>query len=112
MNFGQGLNRQGDEKDLYKIFITFDQIFTKHKRTQYNLIDILGDVGGVLELLIFIFGVVMYPWSEFSFLTKALQRLYLARTKKESLFIKKKNKNKKVKVLKVDTPEYVKENQD
>ena len=38
------------------------------------------DLGGVMEVIIFVFGIFLFPVSEFSFIMKALQKLYLART--------------------------------
>jgi hypothetical protein len=38
-------------------------------------------VGGVTELLIFMFGIFLYPLSRNSFLLKAIKKLYTARTR-------------------------------
>ena len=70
--------------------------------------DLIGDLGGVLEVIIFIFGIFLFPASEFSFITKALQKLYLARTSQKGLFkndkMKKKNNKTKFKTIKTMTP--------
>lgn len=50
--------------------------------------DILGDLGGVIEILMIVLGTFLYPISEHSFILKALQKLYLARTKDAKLLYK------------------------
>ena len=52
----------------------------------YTCVDLLGDLGGVAEIVIFVFGVFLLPVSEHSFVIKALERLYLASTIDENLF--------------------------
>lgn len=57
----------------------------KHKRTIYSILDLLSDLGGVLEVFLGFFGVFLYPLSEFSFYLKIAKRLYFARTKDADL---------------------------
>jgi hypothetical protein len=59
-----------------------------HQREVYNLLDLIGDLGGVLEVIIAFFGLFIYPISEFSFFLTALERLFLARTVDKTLFKK------------------------
>ena len=70
--------------------------------------DLIGDLGGVLEVITFIFGIFLFPVSEFSFIIKALEKLYLARTSQTGLFkndkMKKKNNKTKFKTMKTMTP--------
>ena len=54
--------------------------------------DLLGDLGGVLEILTLVAGFFVLPISEQSFYLKAVSELYLAKTKDKSLFLKKKIK--------------------
>ena len=68
----------------------------------------MGDLGGVLEVLIGFLGVVLYPISEHSFIMKALSILYLARTKSKNVFVKKHSTKKKKKTMKADIPEVLK----
>jgi len=51
----------------------------------YNVLDLLGDLGGVLEIITLIIGFFIYPVSEFSFILKAAKRLYLVRTNDDKL---------------------------
>jgi hypothetical protein len=50
--------------------------------------DILGDLGGVIEILMIVLGTFLYPISEHSFILKALSKLYMARTRDGQLLHK------------------------
>jgi len=49
---------------------------------------LLGDIGGVAEILIFILGFLVHPVSKFAFYLEAFKRLYKVRTVDKSLFPK------------------------
>jgi len=42
--------------------------------------DLLGDLGGVTEVVMICFGFFLFPIAEHSFTMKAIKNLYLART--------------------------------
>ena len=48
----------------------------KHSRTVYNMIDFIGDLGGVIELITLLFGFFLLPIAEHSFLINAIQNLF------------------------------------
>jgi len=50
------------------------------------LLDLLGDLGGVTEIVMLSFGFLMYPLSEHSFILKAAKKLFLARTNDHEMF--------------------------
>ena len=77
----------------FSVFI--DQESNIHTRKSYNLLDLIGDLGGVLEIVITLFGIFLCPVAEHSFILKALQKLYLARTKQDDMLLKKHKKTKK-----------------
>ena len=58
-----------------------------HRREVYNVLSLIGDIGGVLEMVMLLFIFFMTPISEYSFNMKAIQNLYLARSKVSSLFM-------------------------
>ena len=58
------------------------------ERNIYTLIDLLGDLGGVVQILFLIFNIFLSPISEHSFIMKATKRLFTARTTNEDLFDK------------------------
>jgi len=55
-----------------------------HRRESYIIFDVLGDLGGVLEFLVFFFGMIMLPVSEYSFNMSAFKKLYLVKSKVNS----------------------------
>ena len=43
--------------------------------------DLMGDIGGVMEVLIFIFGFALFPMTEYSFYLSAIQEIFKVKTK-------------------------------
>ena len=65
-----------------------------HGRGVYGIIDLLGDLGGQIEIYLFVFGWIMFALSERSFTLKATKNLFLARTKDKNMFNKVDEKQK------------------
>lgn len=68
--------------------MTLEAESIRHIRYIYSLLDVLGDLGGVTEVIMLLFGFFLYPISEHSFILQALRRLYKARTKDDTIFRK------------------------
>ena len=51
------------------------------------MFDLLGDLGGVTEIVMLIFGSFLFPVSEFSFVVEAMKRFFMAHTVEEDLFL-------------------------
>jgi hypothetical protein len=51
-----------------------------HNHIKYGVADFLGDIGGVAEIFIFIFGFLLLPLSRQSFTLKSIKNLYSVRT--------------------------------
>jgi hypothetical protein len=51
----------------------------------------MGEMGGVIEIIVIVFGVILYPISKQSFILKATSELFKARTSDNLLFEKSKN---------------------
>ena len=83
------------KNSLYQTIMFVDQTTISHGRRIYGLFDLLGDLGGVTEVIMLCFGFMLYPISEHSFHIKAIKKLFIARTKDEKLFVRKKAKSKK-----------------
>ena len=66
----------------------------EHSREIYNIMDLIGDLGGVMEIITTLCGIFIFPISEHSFTLKALESLYLGRTKDKKLFKKSNLKRK------------------
>ena len=64
-----------------------------HNRAVYGLIDILGDLGGVLEVIMVIMGGLLMPISEHHFTLQAAKRMYMAKTADSKLFQNQKHGN-------------------
>tara|TARA_B110000285_G_C15055306_1_gene579251 strand:+ start:992 stop:1387 length:396 start_codon:yes stop_codon:yes gene_type:complete len=48
-----------------------------HSRKEYNFIDLLGDVGGIQNILVILWGVIFYRLSYFSFLIDSFNKLFV-----------------------------------
>jgi hypothetical protein len=59
------------------------EYYTRHV---YNLLDLLGNLGGVSNVILLVIGIVLYPISEQSFELKATSELFKARTSNNEIF--------------------------
>ena len=59
-----------------------------YTRRIYSLLDVSGDFGGLLEVVMLLTTLFLSPWAEFQFTLKALQKLYEVKTKRTSEFRK------------------------
>ena len=57
-----------------------------HERKCFDVMMVLGSLGGIGNVMIIIFGFLLFPISEHSFLMKAFKKFYFARTKDQTLF--------------------------
>ena len=57
-----------------------------HKRKIYDLVAVLGDLGGVTEVITLIMGIILLPIAESSYNMMSTKRMFLARTKDDGLF--------------------------
>ena len=82
---------------IYSIKFGIAPILIEHSREVYNILDLIGDLGGVLEVFSLIFGLFVAPIAEHSFTMRAMRKLFLAKTKDRGLFrpMKKKTVNKR-----------------
>mmetsp|Transcript_1880 Transcript_1880/g.2596 ORF Transcript_1880/g.2596 Transcript_1880/m.2596 type:complete len:210 (-) Transcript_1880:575-1204(-) len=75
----------------------------KHMRQIYGALDLLGDLGGVYEIITLVLAIQMLPISRHSFVLKATKKMYKGRTKDPGLFkIDKKPKYLPASAYKVD----------
>lgn len=73
------------ERSLLLIRVFLDSMKKEIHREVYGFFELCADVGGVLEFLIVIFAIFVRPVSEFLFQLKALELLYMLRTKCEKI---------------------------
>lgn len=65
-----------------------DEVGVHILREVYTAIDALGAIGGIIEIMLILFGFVFLPISSHSFYLKASRFSYFARSKDKSLFVK------------------------
>jgi hypothetical protein len=70
---------------LYRNIYELDKVGLMHERTVYGFLSMIGDLGGVIEIIMLLFGFFMFPISEFSFNVKAMKKWFLARTRDQNL---------------------------
>ena len=68
------------------MFISLSNETFKHSRKVYSLLDLFGDLGGLLEVLMIICSNLIAPWAAFKFNFKAIQKLYYVFTRQRQLF--------------------------
>lgn len=56
------------------------------QRDSYNIMDVIGDIAGIYELIKMIFGFILYRVSEHSFVLTAIRSLFLINTEDKELF--------------------------
>ena len=66
-----------------------------HKRQIYDIVALLGDLGGVTEVITLVLGLLLFPISESSYNLMSTKRMFLARTKAADLFDEADEKKKK-----------------
>lgn len=71
---------------IYTQNVFLNEEGVNYSRDVYNILGVLGDLGGIVEVLMIIFGFFLFPISEHSFYLKAARMLYFARTKDKTLF--------------------------
>jgi len=57
-----------------------------HERKVYSVLDLFGDLGGVIEILMLTCAFLIEPLASHSFLSKAFSLLFLAKTEDHNLF--------------------------
>jgi len=71
---------------IYILSVFLSEKGVHHKRIVYNFLDVMGDIGGVFEITMIVFGVVFIPIAEHSFIMTAARQMFFARTKCSHLF--------------------------
>lgn len=70
------LNRR-ERKSLLKFNIYPDIYEIVHSRKEYDVIDLLGDIGGIQNILVILFGWFFYSLSEYSMFMDAFNRIFV-----------------------------------
>ena len=70
-----------------------------NKRRVFGWFDLLGKLGGITNVMMLLFGFIIYPISEHSYVLKVAKKLFIARTREEELFKHDPRQNIEVKAL-------------
>ncbi len=87
--------------------------YGSYSRTVYNVLDLFGTIGGILEIFMFVVELVMEPISEHAFLCSAISTFYIVKhTEEEKVFKSEdlKRKKKHSSVQSIDNQESIQEN--
>jgi len=75
-----------DQKHVIYISLEIGPASILYQRISYSLIEVAKDCGGLTNVMIVIFSLLNMPLANFSSFTKAIKRLYFAKTKDSTLF--------------------------
>lgn len=75
-----------DKNLLAQSIIVLTSESRQYERKIYSSIDLLGDLGGVIEIIMISFGFIFFPISQHSYNLEATKRLFLANTSDDNLF--------------------------
>lgn len=67
-----------------KIYLTPIQIM--HGRKVYEVLSLIGDLGGVMGVLTLVLGFFIFPLSEALYIMKSTKRMFLVKTNEKDLF--------------------------
>ena len=85
---------------LYTQIVFLNEEGVQYVREVYDILGVLGDLGGIFEITMIVFGFFLFPISEHNFFMKAAQDLYFARTKEKNIFAKKEDSDEEGKLEK------------
>lgn len=91
LSFGQVQSGRISNGNLLTFVLFMENMGHDFHAKTFSILDTVGMIGGVFEVLLFLFGLLMFPLSEHSFYLNAGKRLYFARTANPNLL----NKNRK-----------------
>jgi hypothetical protein len=70
-----------------------------HRRVIYDIVALLGDLGGVTEVIMLVMGIILFPISESSYNMMSTKRMFLASTADDELFVEPDEEVKKRKFI-------------
>jgi hypothetical protein len=92
-----------DLVNVYKTVYMLQRLGARHERSVYGFLAMIGDLGGVTEIIMLLFGFFLFPIAEFSFNIKAMKKWFLLATTDDNLVEKKCSENKVI-VDDIDLP--------
>lgn len=74
------------ERGILDVQFTMVGETIEHERQIYTFMDLIGNLGGVHDLILLLFSLFFGSISEHSYILKALEKLYLVKTKEKTIF--------------------------
>ena len=71
---------------LFNIEVSLDQVGRAHYRTVVSLFDVLGDLGGIMEIVLISLTLFLVPIAEHNYILLAAKKLFFARCVDEDIF--------------------------
>ena len=71
---------------LFAFIYTFSGEVIEHERSIYTFMDLIGDLGGVNDLIVLFVSIFMGSISQISFFTKIMGKLYLVKSTEHNIF--------------------------
>ena len=72
----QTFSNERNGRVLYQNMFIVQQYGIKHMRTVFDFLALIGDLGGVFELVFGLISLIIYPFSEHVFYLRTLKRLF------------------------------------
>jgi hypothetical protein len=66
---------------LLQLEISIDQNVITHQRVRYGFLMLIGDLGGVLGIIISFLAILVEPYSQLSFKLKRLRKMFIVNSK-------------------------------
>jgi len=77
----------GSKNHLVKVKLLLASVRKDISRTSYTVFAILGEVGGIAAIFIFIFDLITEPVAHHSIFIKYLSKLFFAKLKDKNFFV-------------------------
>ena len=95
-------NRAGSRMNSFLLIqLVASMDYGVYSRSVFNILDLFGTIGGILEIFMFFVELIMEPISEHAFICSAISTFYIIKHRKEEKFfnkeISKSNKKRKSK---------------
>lgn len=74
----------------------WDTHIIHHTRTDYTVIDLLGDIGGIQYMFVSMVGFLFLSFSEFNLFLDAFNNLFHLKDRDNALLFNQQNKNQKI----------------
>ena len=83
-------NRAGSKKNTFLLIqLVASMDYGVYSRSVFNILDLFGTIGGILEIFMFVVELIMEPISEHAFICSAISTFYIIKHRQEEKFFNK-----------------------